>query len=190
MKSNTRFGRIMRGFQVSTDGRWRAARVLAIAMTPLMWVCDTGAQTAKVTTYTYDPLGRLTFVEDSQNGNRDYDYDKAGNRLNVAVGTANDGASSPPTVAVPGNRLRSQVANCAWRASWTLVPNARSYTLKNTQNQTTTVYPINGGSNPSVDIVGSTMNVYVNCPYNDPSTNQPGSVSACDSESCSAYGSF
>ncbi len=45
------------------------------------------AQTIK---YTYDSLGRVTFVNDSVNGNRDYDYDKKGNRTLVAVGNASD----------------------------------------------------------------------------------------------------
>lgn len=45
---------------------------------------------SKTTRYTYDALGRLTFVEDSQNGNRDYDYDAAGNRTNVAAGVSSD----------------------------------------------------------------------------------------------------
>ena len=45
--------------------------------------------------YKYDALGRLTFVSDPANGNRDYDYDKAGNRLLMSVGTADDGAAEP-----------------------------------------------------------------------------------------------
>lgn len=44
----------------------------------------------KTTRYSYDALGRLTFVEDSQNGNRDYDYDAAGNRTKVATGITSD----------------------------------------------------------------------------------------------------
>jgi len=40
--------------------------------------------------YTYDTLGRITFVEDSSNGNRDFDFDKAGNRTLVAVGNDSD----------------------------------------------------------------------------------------------------
>lgn len=36
--------------------------------------------------YTYDALGRLTKVEDPQNGNVDYKYDAAGNRTNVTRG--------------------------------------------------------------------------------------------------------
>lgn len=49
--------------------------------------------------YTYDALGRLTFVEDPANGNRDYDYDAAGNRILVSVGTGDDAASDPATAA-------------------------------------------------------------------------------------------
>lgn len=46
---------------------------------------------AAVQTFTYDALGRLTFVNDSRAGmNRDYDYDAAGNRTNVSVGTSSD----------------------------------------------------------------------------------------------------
>jgi len=51
---------------------------------------STVAIQSKTTRYTYDALGRLTFVEDSQNGNRDYDYDAAGNRINVATGVSTD----------------------------------------------------------------------------------------------------
>lgn len=47
------------------------------------------AQT-KTTKYTYDALGRLTYVQDGVNGNRDYDYDKVGNRTLVAVATSTD----------------------------------------------------------------------------------------------------
>jgi YD repeat-containing protein len=37
--------------------------------------------------YQYDALGRLVCAEDSENGNRQYDYDAAGNRDNVSVNT-------------------------------------------------------------------------------------------------------
>jgi YD repeat-containing protein len=46
-------------------------------------------------TYAYDALGRLTFVSDPANGNRDYDYDKAGNRLLMSVATASDSTAEP-----------------------------------------------------------------------------------------------
>lgn len=42
----------------------------------------TGAATQ--TDYAYDALGRLQFVQDSVNGNRDFDYDSAGNRTTVS----------------------------------------------------------------------------------------------------------
>lgn len=45
---------------------------------------------SKTTRYIYDTLGRLTFVEDPQNGNRDYDYDAAGNRINMNIGANAD----------------------------------------------------------------------------------------------------
>ncbi len=40
----------------------------------------------KVTVYRYDDLGRLITTEDTVNGNRNYQYDAAGNRTNVSVG--------------------------------------------------------------------------------------------------------
>lgn len=40
--------------------------------------------------FSYDVLGRLTFVHDDVNGNRDYDYDSAGNRCSVSIGAANN----------------------------------------------------------------------------------------------------
>lgn len=127
------------------------------------------AQT-KTTIYTYDALGRLTFVEDSQNGNRDYDYDKAGNRLQVATGTANDAAVEPggnsTLLPAPANPLRSHIANCAWKATWSPVTGASVYLV--------------------IDTTGGTQSVtgtvaYVNCPLNNPTGNQPKSVQACTS---------
>ncbi|HOY23169.1 MAG TPA: chitobiase/beta-hexosaminidase C-terminal domain-containing protein, partial [Cellvibrio sp.] len=44
--------------------------------------------------YQYDALGRLVTVEDTQNGNRGYVYDAAGNRTNVNVAPV-------PAVVVP-----------------------------------------------------------------------------------------
>lgn len=46
-----------------------------------------GATTLK---YRYDELGRVICVEDNINGDRDFEYDKAGNRKQVAVGVCND----------------------------------------------------------------------------------------------------
>ncbi len=54
--------------------------------------------------YHYDELGRLTYVTDSVNGNRDYDYDPAGNRINTATGFKRDEDSEfvkPPSFSLP-----------------------------------------------------------------------------------------
>ncbi|MFQ3197182.1 MAG: YD repeat-containing protein [Paraglaciecola sp.] len=40
--------------------------------------------------YRYDDLGRVICVEDNINGDRDFDYDDAGNRKQVAVGDCNE----------------------------------------------------------------------------------------------------
>jgi hypothetical protein len=59
-----------------------------------------GAASSQTTvTYVYDALGRVTFVYDPVNGNRDYDYDAAGNRRLVSVGAASDAATDPSTAA-------------------------------------------------------------------------------------------
>ncbi len=169
------------------------SRALFIALVPLLWAGDIDAQTANTTKYTYDALGRLTFVEDAQNGNRDYDYDKAGNRLNVAVGTADDAASNaasqvPP---VPTGRSKSLVANCSWRATWTLSANTGSYTLKNGSNQIFTVYPVTALNGvPSVQVIGDTINVYLSCQLSNTAATEPAMVKACNPDGCSAYGNF
>jgi YD repeat-containing protein len=162
--------------------------VFALALVPLLWAGTGSAQTAKTTKYKYDALGRLTFVEDGQNGNRDYDYDRLGNRQLVATGTASDSAAEP-SLATPANRSKNYVANCSWRASWTLVPNATRYDLKNIQNQTTTIYP-STGTNPTVEISGNTLTVYLNCPYNTPDATEPASLKACNADGCSPSGNF
>jgi YD repeat-containing protein len=43
--------------------------------------------TSTILRYRYDALGRVICVEDSNNGNRDFTYDKAGNRSNVSLNT-------------------------------------------------------------------------------------------------------
>lgn len=68
------------GSQTSCSG-WRTSEAVLIRGV------NSGAS---VLEYHYDALGRLTFVEDAVNGNRDYDYDAAGNRTLTAEGTAND----------------------------------------------------------------------------------------------------
>jgi hypothetical protein len=78
---------------------------------------------AQTQTYTYDALGRVTFVNDSVNGNLDYDYDKAGNRLLVSNATATDataepGGPPPPTgLSISGPFSQSGGYTARWNAS-------------------------------------------------------------------------
>jgi YD repeat-containing protein len=129
------------------------------------------AQT-KTTGYTYDALGRLTYVADSANGNRDYDYDKAGNRVNVAINTASDGASEAAAFTFPAPIVQtpSLIANCAWRASWSAVPNATQYYVTDTS----------GGSLNGGNTYYTTTYADIGCPSNNSSANKPKSVQACN----------
>jgi YD repeat-containing protein len=122
---------------------------------------------AKKLKYAYDELGRLTFVEDSQNGNRDYDYDKAGNRLLVSTNVANDSTTEPVTaLPAPTGLAKSHIADCAWKATWSAVSGATQYLVIDTT----------GGSQS----VTATL-AYINCPTGNPTGNQPKSVQACTS---------
>ncbi len=133
---------------------------------------------AKKLKYAYDELGRLTFVEDSQNGNRDYDYDKAGNRLLVSTSVANDAVAEPGsnTLPAPTGLAKSHIADCAWKATWSAVSGATQYLVIDTT----------GGSQS----VTATL-AYINCPTGNPTGNQPKSVQACTSStSCGPVAIF
>lgn len=131
---------------------------------------------SKTTKYTYDALGRLTFVTDSVNGNRDYDYDKAGNRLLVTTGLATDSAAEPGLLSAPTNLYRNLIADCAWRATWNAVPGATRYLVIDT----------NGASQSVTDTTA-----YVNCPNGNSNANLPKSVQACDvNNACSSKANF
>lgn len=56
------------------------------------------AVSEQVVDFHYDTQGRLTFVEDTANKNRDYNYDAAGNRVSVRLTTDeyNPVFESPP----------------------------------------------------------------------------------------------
>lgn len=144
-----------------------------LGLAALSLYCDaTFAQQA--ITYTYDALGRLTFVKDPYAGNRDYDYDKAGNRLMVAVGVANDDVSEPGAPTAPTGLQSNHFADCAHRAAWnpsvSLAPGLY-YSVRETkgsyQNTTAT-------------------SIYVECTRGNPNSNKPRSVTACNSIGCSA----
>ncbi len=135
------------------------------------------AQT-KTTNYTYDALGRLTFVADSANGNRDYDYDKAGNRLLVSTNTASDVVAEPGSAILPAptNLYKSLIASCAWKATWSPVAGAAKYVVKDSN-----------GVNQSVTVTEA----YVACPVGNSSGNMPKSVRACDASNvCGTTANF
>lgn len=136
-------------------------------------------QAQKVTKYTYDALGRVTFVEDS-NGNRDYDYDAAGNRLNVATATANDQASEPGMnlPAPPTNLSSVYSGNCYFRVSWTASTTSGVY------------YILTDSKSRTQQITGTSITF--NCTYNSsPPDVKPVSLKACTSATnCSATVNF
>ena len=180
-------------------------RLIAAAIPILACATDAGAQ-AKVIDYKYDALGRLTYVHDSQNGNRDYDYDRAGNRLKVAVGTTSDAASEPASANpeyIPGadpiprnippkptSQFKNYVADCAWRATWKLSPGATYYSYRSLAGRTTTIYPVDSSGDTSVQIVGAKIYVTTSCPVGNPQASEPGSVKACNLDGCSDPASF
>jgi hypothetical protein len=134
---------------------------------------------ATTLTYTYDALGRLTFVVDSTNGNRDFDYDKLGNRLNVAVGTGSDAASEPsppppPSGPNPPTGLsQTLMYDCNWIAQWSAPGSQTSYQFKDTRNPERTV----PGGNTSTGVV---------CDGGNPSSNKAVYIKACNANGCSA----
>ncbi len=132
-----------------------------------------GASTIK---YEYDSLGRLTFVEDSANGKRDYDYDPAGNRTLVANNVPSDEQAEPVGIGSPTGLSQSHIADCAWKATWTAVPNAHHYDVRDTKGNTQTV---------------ATNIAYISCARGSPSENKARQVSACDAQGkCSFPANF
>ena len=119
--------------------------ISSLAFRGIAYLCFLGvmstATQAQTIKYNYDALGRVTFVEDATNGNRDYDYDAAGNRVLVVVGLATDDAVVPPAPAAPTGLSCSQIAQGAWRGSWSAVTGASYYiyrtTNPNSGNETT-----------------------------------------------------
>ncbi|RYY02177.1 MAG: hypothetical protein EOO53_14170 [Gammaproteobacteria bacterium] len=152
-----------------------AISAFLLALTPSLH-----AQT-KTTGYTYDELGRLTFVTDSANGNRDYDYDKAGNRLLVSTNIATDATAEPAPAYLPAptNLYYSLAASCAWKATWNVVPGAAKYLVKDTSGT------------PSGTQYVTTNEAWIACPVGNSSGNKPKSVQACSaSDVCGTKANF
>jgi YD repeat-containing protein len=123
-----------------TQGPIAFALAFAVAvLSSALPIADVAAQ-SKTTNYKYDALGRLTYVEDPVNGNRDYDYDAAGNRRVVATGTATDSAIEPGGSGPfgpppkPGSLTSQYMYDCAWAAAWGPADTATSFIFKSTQN--------------------------------------------------------
>lgn len=96
--------------------------------------------------YSYDELGRLTVVEDSQNGNRTYAYDPAGNRTGV-----NLPPSPPPvaTLAAPkGLKCYENWGPGAWKGQWDAVSGAHYYVFKAVNKSEISVSGTSTGSTP------------------------------------------
>jgi YD repeat-containing protein len=155
----------------------KAFQVKWIALVSAALLAFVGASLAapKTTTYKYDALGRLTFVVDAANGNRDYDYDKAGNRLVVAIGEATDEAMEPGAPATPTGLVRTYIQNCVWRANWNAVPGAVNYKVLSTTGVEQTV---------------TTNQAYINCPFNNKEGNKPKWVRACASSGACSFRAY
>lgn len=107
--------------------------------------------------YKYDALGRLTFIEDSANGNRDYDYDDVGNRKLVSVNQSVDEPAPLPTPSapsIPSDGCAQQYPN-VYRAKWYSVSGASYYILRSTASQhrvTGTSFYIDQGGRPAAGL--------------------------------------
>lgn len=129
---------------------------------------------AQTINYTYDVLGRATFATDSVNGNRDFDYDPAGNRINMAVGITNDAASEPNSPTAPTGLVSTYSGNCYFRVSWTASQSPVSgvfYILTDTRGRTQQI---------------NTTSTTFTCTYNtSPPDVKPYSLRACNTYGCS-----
>jgi YD repeat-containing protein len=164
-----------RELHVSPRNERTTVVLLFTAWLPLcLWAGGTFAQT-KTTNYIYDALGRLTFVQDPLNGNRDYDYDRAGNRVIVAVGEATDGAVEPGAPPMPTGLTKLQVADCAWRGTWNASAGAANYKV---------------GDTTGVERTVTTLYIFISCPTGHPEAVQPKWVQACNQVGCSVKAQF
>jgi YD repeat-containing protein len=158
------------------------ASLLVPTLSLALLAADANAQT-RTTTYRYDVLGRLTYVEDPVNGNRDFDYDPAGNRRMVASSTANDGSVEPGVPgpvgppARPGSLVSQYRYDCAWLATWGAVVFASHFVFKSTREAA-----------QQVALTPRSRTVF--CDSGVPNSNKPQWVQACNSLGCSEKAYF
>lgn len=98
--------------------------------------------------YQYDELGRLTFVKDNVNGNRDYDYDPAGNRTSVATNTEQDTVQLPVPGKPTGLQCYENWGPGAWKGQWNAVAGAHHYVFKASNRSEVTVLGTDTGPTP------------------------------------------
>lgn len=141
--------------------------LIFICITALVLTACNASEPEVVVQYNYDALGRLDMVEDKVNGNRDYDYDKAGNRVLVATNTINDADNEAFTGFLPaptGTNI-SFFRDCVWEATWDPVPGAVKYEVKDS-------FGINHYT--------TSTNILIICTTGKPTSNKPESVQACN----------
>lgn len=98
--------------------------------------------------------------------------DRAGNATAVASKAF---STLRPVPTAPVNLGLNQVADCAWRGSWSSSAGATSYTVRDTQG---------------VETPTANLEFFVNCPVGQPETNKPVWVKACNANGCSARSYF
>lgn len=125
--------------------------------------------------FEYDELGRLTFVKDPLNGNRDYDYDPAGNRTQVFVGATTDSENpdaEPDYTAylpAPTNLYTSAVATGVYTSSWSAVTGATYY-----------IYRVNDTSGTEYQVTSTQVTYSGTADW----------VKACNASICSAISEY
>src|SRR5262249_50226205 len=99
------------------------------------------------------------------------------------VGTATDQAAEPPPPGTggppmaPSNLSSTYMNNCNWLASWSAPGGQTYFEFKDTINA------------PRV-VSGSAVSTGVSCTLNDPNSNKPVWVKACNANGCSSQANF
>lgn len=117
-------------------------------------------------TLRYSGGERLGIIRDNTNGTYFYRVRACGVGGCGAYATSNPVVvnTPPPPPAMPTNLVKTHVANCAWRATWSAVSGATSYIVRDTAGAEQTV---------------TTLYAHVACPINNQNANQPRWVRAC-----------
>lgn len=117
-------------------------------------------------TLRYSGVERLGIIRDNPNGTYFYRVRACGVGGCSAYETSNPVVVNrpPPPPAMPTNLVKTHIANCAWRATWSAVTGATRYIVRDTAGADQTV---------------ATLYAHVACPINNQNANQPRWVKAC-----------